>query len=166
MCITRYLLVHGLCEVCLYELHLESGGNYCCITAVSVESDMRGENIVYLLLWLLCQPGEKTGTGAVPVSSVQFSCSVVSSSLQPQDFSMPGFSAHHQCRELFQTHVHWVGDVIQPSHPPSSTSPLAFNLSQHQGIFQWVSSSHQVAKVLEFQLKHQSFQWIFRTDFL
>ena len=83
MCITRYLLVHGLCEVCLYELHLESGGNYCCITAVSVESDMRGENIVYLLLWLLCQPGEKTGTGAVPVSSVQFSCSVVSSSLQP-----------------------------------------------------------------------------------
>ena len=82
MCITRYLLVHGLCEVCLYELHLESGRNYCCITAVSVESDTR-ENIVCLLLWLLCQPGEKTSRGAVPVSSVQFSCSVVSSSLQP-----------------------------------------------------------------------------------
>ena len=82
MCITRYLIVHGLCEVCLYELHLESDRNYCCITAVSVESDTR-ENIVCLLLWLLCQPGEKTSIGAVPVSSVQFSCSVVSSSLQP-----------------------------------------------------------------------------------
>ena len=59
-----------------------------------------------------------------------------------------------------------VGDAIQPSHPLSSPSPLALNLSQHQGLFQWVSSSHQVAKVLEFQLQHQSFQWLFRTDFL
>jgi len=57
-------------------------------------------------------------------------------------------------------------DVIQPSHPLSSPSPPTFNLSQHQGLFQWVSSSHQVDKVLEFQLQHQSFQWIFRTDFL
>ena len=57
-------------------------------------------------------------------------------------------------------------DVIQPSHPMSSPSPPAFNLSQHQGLFQWISSSHQVDKVLEFQLQHQSFQWIFRTDFL
>ena len=64
------------------------------------------------------------------------------------------------------THVHWVGDAIQPSHPLSSPSPPAFNLSQHQGLFQWVSSSHQVAKGLEFQLQHQSFQCIFRTDFL
>ena len=60
----------------------------------------------------------------------------------------------------------WVGDASQPSHPLSSPSPPAFNLLQHQGLFQWVSSSHQVAKVLEFQLQHQSFQWIFRTDFL
>ena len=59
-----------------------------------------------------------------------------------------------------------VGDVIQPSHPQSSRFPPAFNLSQHQGLFQWVSSLHQVAKLLEFQLQHQSFQWIFRTDFL
>ena len=63
-----------------------------------------------------------------------------------------------------QTHVHWVGDAIQPSHPLSSPSPPAFNLSQNQGLFKWVSSSHQVAKVLEFQLQHQSFQCIFRTD--
>ena len=72
----------------------------------------------------------------------------------------------HQLPELTQTHVHWVSDAIQSSHPLSSPSPPAFNLSQHQGLFQWVSSSHQVAKVLEFQLQHQSFQWIFRTDLL
>ena len=66
----------------------------------------------------------------------------------------------------FQTNVHQIGDAIQPSHPLSSPSPPAFNLSQHEGLFQWLSSSHQVAKVSEFQLLHQSFQWIFRTDFL
>ena len=72
---------------------------------------------------------------------------------------------HHQFLEFTQTHVHWDGDAIQPSHPLSSPSP-ALNLSQHQGLFKWVSSSHQVAKVLEFQLQHQSFQWIFWTDCL
>ena len=72
------------------------------------------------------------------------------------DFT-PGFPAHHQLLELTQTHVHWVGDAIQPSQSLSSHSPPAFNLSQHQGLSQWVSSSHQVAKVSEFQLQHQSF---------
>ena len=84
----------------------------------------------------------------------------------PMDCVMPGFPVHHQLLELAQTHVYWVGDAIQSSHPLSSPSPPAFSLSQHQGLFQWVSSSHQVAKVLQFQLQHQSFQWIFRTDFL
>ena len=82
------------------------------------------------------------------------------------DCSTPGFPVHHQLLEFAQTHVHWVSDAIQPSHPLSSPFPPALNLSQHQGLFQWVSSSHQVAKVLEFQLQHQSFQWIFRTYFL
>ena len=76
-----------------------------------------------------------------------------------------GFPVHHQLPELTQTHVHQVSDAIQLSHPLSSPYP-AFNLFQHQGLFKWVSSSHQVAKVLEFQLQHQSFQWIFRTDLL
>ena len=76
----------------------------------------------------------------------------------PMDCSMLGFPVHHQLPELAQIHVHWIGDAIQPSHPLSSPSLPAFNLSQHQGLFQWVSSSHQVAKVLEFQLHHQSFQ--------
>ena len=84
----------------------------------------------------------------------------------PMDCSTPDFPVHHQLLELAQTHIHWVGDDIQPTHPLSSPSPPAFNLSQHQGLFKWVSSSHQVAEVLEFQLQHQPLQWIFRTDFL
>ena len=82
------------------------------------------------------------------------------------DCSTPGFPVHHKLPELAQTHVHQVGDAIQPSHPLSSLSPPALNLSQHQGLFKWVSSSHQVAKVLEFQLQHQSFRWTSRTGVL
>ena len=82
----------------------------------------------------------------------------------PMNGSMPGLPVHHQLLESNQTHVHWVGDAIQPFHPLPSPSS-AFTLSQHQGLYHWVSSSHQVAKILEFQLEHQSFQWIFRIDF-
>ena len=84
----------------------------------------------------------------------------------PMDCSTPGLPVHNQIPEFTQPHVHWVGDAIQLSHPLSSPSPPAFNPSQHQGLLHWVSSLHQVAKVLEFQVQHQSFQWIFRTDFL
>ena len=77
--------------------------------------------------------------------------------------SMPGLPVHHQFPESTQTHVHCISDAIQPSRPLSSPSP-ALNLSQHQGLFKWVSSPHQVAKVLEFQLQHQSLQWTPRTD--
>ena len=80
--------------------------------------------------------------------------------------STPRLPVHHQLREITQTHVHRVGDAIQPSHPLLSPSPPAPNCSQHQGLFQWVNSLHQVAKVLEFQLQHQSFQWTPRTDLL
>ena len=80
--------------------------------------------------------------------------------------STPGFPVHHQLLEPTQTHVHRVGDAIQSSHPLSTPSPPAFNLSQHQDLFQWVGPSHQVAQVLEFQLQHQSFQWTVITDFL
>ena len=96
-------------------------------------------------------------------SSVAQSCPTV---CDPMDCSTPGFPVHQQLLKLAQTHVHWVGDAIQPSHPLSSPSPPAFNLSQHQGLFQWVDSLHEAAKVLEFQLQHQSFQWTPRTDLL
>ena len=84
----------------------------------------------------------------------------------PMNCSTLGLPVHHQLPEFTQTHDHRVGDAIQPSHPLLSPSPPALNLSKHQGLLQWVSSSHQVAKVLEFQLQHQSFQWIPRTNLL
>ena len=104
--------------------------------------------------WLLEKP---------PVSSVARSCPTLCNTM---NCCTPGLPVHHQPPELAQTHVHWVYDAIQPSHPLSSFSPTAFNLSEHQGLFQWVRSLHQVVKVLELQLQHQSFQWIFRNDFL
>ena len=78
----------------------------------------------------------------------------------PMDCSTPGFRGLHCLLEFVQTHGHWVSDAIQPSHPLLSPSS-ALNLSQHQGLFQWVSSLHQVAKIWELQLQHQSFRWIF-----
>ena len=96
-------------------------------------------------------------------SSVAQSCLTL---WDPMDCSTPGLPVHHQLPELTQTHVHWVGDAIQSSHSLLSPSLPAFNFSQHQGLFKWVSSSHQVAKVLEIQLQHQAFQWTPRTDLL
>ena len=108
-------------------------------------------------------PGKNTAVGyhffsfsSVQFSSVARSCPTL---YNPMNSSMPGLPVHHQFPEFTQTHVYWVGDAIQLSHPLSSPSPPALNLSQHQGLFKWVSSSHQLAKVLEFQLQHQPFQW-------
>ena len=105
---------------------------------------------------------------SVQFSSIAQSCPTL---CDPIDGRMPGLPVHHQLLEFTQTHVHWAGDAIQPSHPLSSPSPPAFNLSQHQALFKWVSTSHQVAKVLEFQFQHQSSQWnsgliSFRMDWL
>ena len=96
-------------------------------------------------------------------SSIAQSCLTL---CNPMDCSMPSFTVLHHLLELAQAHIHWVGETIQSSDSLSSPSPPAFNLSQLQGLFQWVSSSHHVAKALELQLQHQFFQWIFRTDFL
>ena len=84
----------------------------------------------------------------------------------PMNRSTPGLPVHHQLQEFKQTHVHWVSDAIQPSHPLLSPSPPAPNPSQTQGLFQWVNYLHEVAKVLEFQPQHQSFQWTPRTGLL
>ena len=98
-------------------------------------------------------------------SSVHFSHSVTTDSLWLHGLQHARLPVHHQLQEFNQSHVHWIGDAIHPSRPLSSPSLPTFNLSQHQSFFQWVSSSHQVAKGLEFQLQHQSFQWTLRTDF-
>ena len=100
---------------------------------------------------------------SVQFSSVAQSCPTL---CDPMNRSMPSLPVHHQLLEFTQTHVHWVGDAIQPSLPLSSPFLPALNLSQHQGLFKWVGSSHQVAKVLELQLQHQSFQWTPRTNLL
>ena len=100
---------------------------------------------------------------SVQFSSVAQSCLTLCDPMNP---STPGLPVCHQLPELTQIHVHWVGDAIQPSHPLSSPSAPAPNLSQYQGLFKWVNSSHEVAKVLEFQLQRQSFQWTPRTDLL
>ena len=104
-------------------------------------------------------------------SCIQFQFSSVQSLnrawlCDPMNHSTPGLPVHHQLPESTQTHAHRVGDAIQPSHPLSSPSPPAPNLSQHQSLFQWVNSLHEVGKVLEFQLQHQSFQLTPRTDLL
>ena len=107
-------------------------------------------------------------TRETPTMEYCCSCSVAQMSLtlsNSMDCSMPGYPVH-RLLELIQTHVHWVGDAIQPSHPLSSPSLPAFNISQHQVFSSESAIHHQVAKVLELQLQHQSLQWIFRIDFL
>ena len=113
------------------------------------------------------------GPTHLPISSVQFSSvtQLCPTLCNPMNHSTPGLPVHHQLLEFTQTHVHRAGDVIQPSHRLLSPSPPAPNPSQHQGLFQWVNFSHEVAKVLEFQPQHQSFQWtprtgLFRMDWL
>ena len=119
------------------------------------QNDLSNSNSLITLQSLFCHISQ--------FSSITQSCLAL---CNPMDCNMPGFPVHYQFLELAQTHVHWVGDAIQPLLPLSSPSPPAFNLSQHEGLFQWGSSSHQVAKVLEFQLQRQSFQWIFRISFM
>ena len=100
---------------------------------------------------------------SVQFSSVTQLCPTL---CNPMNHSTPGLPVYHQLLEFTQTHAHRVGDAIQPSHPLSSPSPPAPNPSQHPDLFQWVNSSHEVAKVLKFQVHHQSFQWTPRTDLL
>ena len=121
--------------------------------------------LIYAILWHMHPPvwNFHVSFKLLLSFSVQFSHSSCPTLYDPIDCSTPGFPVHHQLLELAQTPVHRVSDAIQPSHPLLAPSP-ALNLSQHQGLFQWGSSSHQVAKILEFQ--HQFFQWIFKTDFL
>ena len=107
---------------------------------------------------------EVIGLNAMIFSSVQFSYSVMSDSLWPHGLQHARSPCPSPTPGVYSTHVHWVIDAMQPSHPLLSPSPPTFNLSQHQSLFKWVSSLHQVVKVLEFQLQHQSFQWIFGTD--
>ena len=133
-------------------------------TQPSAKTEGEKNAMLMLLTILLNEQWINSPRQGVPqFSSVAQSCPTL---CHPMDCSMPGLPVHHQILAFTQTHVHWVGDAIQPSHPLSSPSPPSFNLSQHQGLLKWVSSLYQVAEILELQLQHQSFQWRFRTDFL
>ena len=150
--VTSLALTYNWKSIPLYCLHLMPFSLHPCPVTINLISS--------ITLLFLKHNWPKT-VGLVQFSSVAQSCLTL---CNPMNCSMPGLPVHSQLPRLTQAHIHRVGDAIQPSHPLSSPSPLAFNLSQHQGLFQWVSFFHQVAKVLELQLQHLSFQWIFRTD--
>ena len=117
-----------------------------------------------LLKWIAISSSRGSDTNMnIQFSSVTQSCPTL---CKPMDCSSPGLPVHHQLPQFTQTHVHWVGDATQPSHLLSSPSPPALNLPQHQGLFRLVNLSHEVAKVLDFQLQHHSFQRTPRTDLL
>ena len=118
---------------------------------------------IWTKFWTSLQNWKQPKWPLVQLSSVAQSCPTL---CDPMNRRTTGLPVHHQLPEFTQTHVHWVGDATQPSHPLSSPSPPAHNSSQHQSLFQWVNSSHEVAKVLEFQLQRQSFQWTPRPDLL
>ena len=130
---------------------------------MAIELVMLSNHLILCHLLLLSFPASRS----FPTS--QFFCiSSVQSLSHVRLFATPWMAAHQASLSITnsQTHVHWVSDAVQPSHPLLSPSPPAFNLYQHQGLFKWVSSSHQVAKVLELQLQHQFFQWTPGTDLL
>ena len=129
-----------------------------------VPEDNKQKQKFLIVGWIICISLGKFAH-QITVSSDQWLSCVWLTLCNPMDCSTPGFPVLYQLPEFAQTHVHRVSDDIQTSHPLSSPSH-AFHLSQHPSLFQWVIFSHQVAKVLEFQLQHQSFKWVFRTDFL
>ena len=143
----------------------------------SVESSTPSPNptlrVPHLLLRTDAQPdtpvGSKIGIGPAWLQLGCCCCSVAKlwpTLCDTTDCNMPGFPVPHHLPEFAQVQVHSISEAIQPSHLLSPSSPSTFNLSQRQGLFQWTGSSHQVAKVLELQLQHQSFQWLFRVDLL
>ena len=130
--------------------HVPKQSSSHCIYILEKQEGRRKEK-ASRLWWLPCKENFQK---LLYISSSVCCCSIVQSCLtlcNPMDCSTPGFPVLHHFLGFAQTHVHWVGDAIQPSHPLLSPSPFAFSLSQHQGLFQWIGSSHQVAKVLELQ---------------
>ena len=140
--VTVLTAISYLYQLCVLFEHRHNTWDKCCRPClIDEESKAKREEVT-------C-PGSQLVSGSFQFSSVAQSCPTL---CNPMDYSTPGLPVHHQLLEFSQTHVHWVDDAIQPSRPLLSPSPPAFNLSQHQGLFKWVSSLHQVAKVLGFQL--------------
>ena len=132
---------------CLWDFLGENTGVGChfLLQGIFPTQGLNPSLLCFLHCWQILYPLRYWGSPSVQFSSVAQSCPTL---CNPMDCSTPGLHVHHQLPEFTQMHVHRVGDAIQPSHPLLSPSPPIFNLSQHQGLFEWVSSSHQVAKVL------------------
>ena len=137
--------IYSLFTLSLLKLHKMEGK---CIIKILLYNHDPSLPVPEVLLWHYLKV-KRFSFSSVQFSSVAQSCPTL---CNPMKCSMPGLPVHHQLPEFTQTHVHWVGDAIQPSHPLSSPSPPAPNPSQHQSLFQWVNSLHEVAKVVEFQL--------------
>ena len=163
-----FVMIHVLVCVCVC-VHVHSIVSTLCdpmdcsLPASSVHGILEASILEWVIISFSWGSSQMYQSWYIQSSSVAQLCPTL---CDPMNRSTPGLPVHHQLPEFTQTHVHQVSDAIQPSHPLLSPSPPALNLSQHQGLFKWVSSSHQVAKILEFQLQHQSFQWTPRTDFL
>ena len=148
-------LLTRILHVCKRIMLGEAGWRVCILSRqVLCKSKLIPKQTTYYVKGSACP-------SSVQFSSVAQSCSTL---CDPMNCSTPGLPVHHQLPEFTQTHVHRVSDAIQPSHPLPSPSPPAPNPSQHHSLFQWVNSSHEVAKVLEFQLQHHSFQRNPRAD--
>ena len=144
------------------ELYIvESGKASCTLMSVVV-----AQCFSYLSFSSFKRESIKKKSGTLPLTSVHFSCSVMSDSLRPHGLQHARLPCPSPTPWVYSNSWPLSRDAIQPSHPVSSPSPPTFNHSQHQGLFKWISSSHQEAKVLEFQLQHQSFQCTSRTDLL
>ena len=135
----------------LWCQHQEGFTSFCSLACWVPDRRLRCKSplFFFLIFYFVLGYSWLTVLWSVQFSSVTQSCLTL---CDPMNRSMPGLSVHHHLPEFTQTHVHRVGDAIQPSHPLLSPAPPAPNPSQHQGLFQWVNSSHQVVKVLEFQL--------------
>ena len=140
----RVLFTRTGVQECAFIKNKTLGNSIACGPRPTVPYRER-DGYIFYIFWLF----PHIQTASVQFSSVAQSCPTL---CDPINHSMPGLPVHHKLPEFTQTHVHQVGDAIQPSHPLSSPSPPASNPSQHQNLFQWVNSSHEVAKVLEFQL--------------
>ena len=165
-----------------FLIHWSVGGHLGCFRVLAIVNRAVMNVEAHVSFSILVTSGYKPSSGIVgsyggfipsflrnlPVDLYQFSSAaqLCLTLCDPMNFSKPGLPVHHQLLEFTQAHVYQVSDAIQSSHPLSPPFPPVPNPSQHQGLFQWVNSSHEVAKVLEFQLQHQSFQWTPRTDLL
>ena len=165
-----FLLCWGRFPLCPFSIILNGCWNFlrdffCIFWSYHMVSTFQFVYMVYHINWFAYIEEYWHHCDISHLIMVCYCCSVAQlfpTLCNPLNYSTPGLNVPHQLSEFAQVHVHWISDVIQPSHPLMPSSGL--DLLQHQELFQWVISLHQMTKILEHQLQHQSFKWIFRVD--